>query len=97
MPDPDFWSKVRAQRDAQQPPSPRDRILWVLVRKDQRAEAVVRLVDGVGHELRFLHNGELKRSQVYRDDQEWQGASLAMKAELEAKGWIDPTRLEWGN
>jgi len=52
--------------------------------------------EGIGHGLRFLHNGELKCSHVYRDDQAWQGASIAMKAELEVKGWMDPGRLEWG-
>lgn len=97
MPDPEFWSNVRRQRDAQQPPAPRDRILWVLRRKDQRAEAVLRLVEGIGHELRFLHNGELKRSQVYRDDLELQAAATLMKSNLLARGWVEPALLEWGN
>jgi hypothetical protein len=37
----------------------------------------------------------VRRSEVYRDES-WQGASIAVKADLEAKGWVDPPRLEWG-
>lgn len=96
MPSPDFWSQVRAQRDAQQPEAPRDRILWVLVRPEQRAEAVIRLIENVGHELRLLHNGQLRQSQVYRDDAELQARAMTVRAELEAAGWKDPGRLEWG-
>jgi hypothetical protein len=90
MTSPDFWSQVRAQRDAQQPAAPVDTLLWRLVRKDQRAEAYVRVVHGVRVELRFLHNGELRRSQLCRDNDELQAISIATCAELEAKGWKDP-------
>ena len=95
MPDPEFWARVRAQREAQQPTAPHDRVLWTLVKGAQRAEAVVRVVEGLGQELRLLHNGDLRRSQIYRDDG-WEGAAIAVKAELEAKGWHDPQRLAWG-
>ena len=97
MPDPDFWSLVRAQRDSEQPTAPVDTLLWRLVRKTQRAEAYARVVHGVGVDLRFLHNGDLRRSHLCRDNDELQAVSIATRAELEAKGWKDPKMLAFGN
>ena len=68
MPDPDFWAAVRQQRDAQQPPSARDRQVWLLLKGEHRAECVVRQIPGLGLDLRYLHNGDLRKSQVYRDE-----------------------------
>lgn len=96
MTSPEFWSQVRAQRDAQQPDAPHDRPLWVLVKPGRRVEAVVRTVAGVGDELRILVSGDLRWSQLFRDDDALQAASIARRAELEAAGWQDPSRLEWG-
>ena len=96
MTDPEFWSRVRQQRVEHQPPAPRDRVLWCLVKQQQRAEAVVRLIDGLGTDLRYLHNGELRESRVYRDDAQLQATAAAKRNDLLAKGWVDPNSLAWG-
>jgi hypothetical protein len=96
MTDPEFWAKVRQQRAEQQPPAPRDRVLWCLLKGQQRAEAVVRLIDGFGTDLRYLHNGELRESRVCRDDAQLQASAAAKRNDLLAKGWADPGSLAWG-
>jgi hypothetical protein len=87
--DPDFGAKVRQQRDAQHPPSPRDRVLWCLMKGQQRAEAVVRLIDGLGTDLRYLWNGDLRASQVYRNDVTLHSEAAKMREGLIGRGWVD--------
>jgi hypothetical protein len=62
--------------------------LWRLRKGGQVAEAVTRRVPGIGLELRYALDGELRSSQVHRD-----AATLAMDAEgkrreVEATGWV---------
>jgi len=97
MTEADFWAQVRQQRDEQQPPSPGDRVLWCLLKGQQRAEAVVRLIDGLGTDLRYLHNGDLRESRLYRDDVQLQATAAAKRNDLLADGWTDVPKLAWGH
>ena len=92
----DFWARVRKARDEQQPPSPRDRLLWCFLKGQQRAEAMVRLIDGLGTDLRCLHNGELRASRVYRDDAQLQAAAAAKRSDLLSKVGLILTRWRGG-
>jgi hypothetical protein len=49
--------------------------------------ARLRRIEGVGLELRFIWNGELAHSQVYRDVQDLLSASNSKREELEGRGW----------
>lgn len=69
-----------------------DKTLWALSKGTQAAAAVLRKVDGVGLELRFVWNGELAHSQIYRDVQELLAAAKAKREELEARGWTGNER-----
>lgn len=62
----------------------------------RHAEAVIRLIDGLGTDLRYLHNGALRESRVYRDDAQLQATAAAKRNDLLAKGWVDPGSLAWG-
>ena len=95
MTSPDFWSQVSAQRGEQQPTAPVDMLLWRLIRRDQRAEAYVRVVRSVGVELRFLLNGELRRSQLCRDNDERQAISI--RHARRTRGWKDPNMLAFSS
>jgi hypothetical protein len=64
-----------------------EKVLWSLTKGTQSAGAVLRRIEGVGLELRFIWNGELAHSQVYRDVQDLLSASNSKRAELEGRGW----------
>jgi hypothetical protein len=51
------------------------------------AGAVFRRLEGIGLELRFIWNGKLAHSQVYRDVQGLLNASTSKREELEGRGW----------
>jgi hypothetical protein len=61
--------------------------LWSLSKDTQSAGAVLRRIEGIGLELRFIWNGELAHSQVYRDVQDLLRASNTKREELEGRGW----------
>ncbi len=92
----DWWLRVRQQRAAVQPRQATDVELWRLTKGAHIAEAVVRLIDGLGTDLRYLHNGDLRESRVYRDDAQLQATAAAKRNDLLAKGWVDPGSLAWG-
>jgi len=48
---------------------------------------VLRRIEGVGLELRFMWNGDLAHSQIYKDVQELLRASNSKREELEGRGW----------
>ena len=50
--------------------------LWTLTKNGHTAEAHVKAIDGVGLELRFMIDGELRHSQLFRD---WQLLERAAK------------------
>ena len=64
-----------------------EKALWSLSKSTQSAEAVLRRIEGVGLELRFIWNGELAHSQVYKDVQDLLKASNSKREELEGRGW----------
>jgi hypothetical protein len=65
--------------------------LWRLTKGGHTAEARVRAIDGIGLELRYEWNGELRASQVFKAWDELEAAAEEKRRELEAKGWGLPT------
>jgi hypothetical protein len=65
-----------------------DRLLWSLAKGAQSASAHVRVIPGVGLELRFSWNGELAHSQVYRNADDLAGVAQAKREDLKARGWM---------
>ena len=55
---------------------------WTLTKGTHSATAHVKSIDGVGLELRFSIDGELRHSQIFRD---W--PALEKRADFEARGW----------
>jgi len=51
------------------------------------AEARVRPIEGIGVELRYQWNGELRVSQIFRSWEKLEVAATEKRQELEAKGW----------
>jgi hypothetical protein len=64
-----------------------EKVLWSLSKGNQSAQAILRRIEGVGLELRFMWNGELAHSQVYKDVQDLLSASTSKREELEGRGW----------
>lgn len=64
-------------------------LLWSLTKSGHRAEARVRTVDGVGVELRYEWNGELRESRVFRTREELAAAAGEKQKALREKGWLD--------
>jgi hypothetical protein len=50
----------------------------------------VRPIDGVGVELRYEWNGELRVSQMFKMWEDLEAAADAKRRELEARGWRVP-------
>ena len=94
MSDADFWAKVRADRDAIHK-SLEDRpgqvsapaLLWALRKGGNEATATMRSIHGIGLELRFAWNGDLRWSQVYRDPADLREHAEAKRTELVQRGW----------
>jgi hypothetical protein len=51
------------------------------------AEARVRAIDGIGLELRYEWNGDLRVSQVFKSWDALEQAANAKRREPEARGW----------
>jgi hypothetical protein len=51
------------------------------------AEAKVRPIEGIGVELRYEWNGELRVSQMFRSWEELESAAEDKRRELEVRGW----------
>jgi hypothetical protein len=71
--------------------SPPDSVLWSLTKGGYSAEARVRPIEGVGVELRYLWNGELRYSQMFKAWPELEEAQKVKRVELEERGWL-PTQ-----
>jgi hypothetical protein len=61
--------------------------LWTLRKGDHEARADVRAIDGIGLELRYVWNGELRVSEMFRDWATLEAAAAEKRRELEARGW----------
>ena len=72
---------------AKEPPVTSAKPLWRLVKAGHVAEARVRPIDGVGLELRYEWNGELRVSQVFMTWEELEASAEEKRLELEARGW----------
>ena len=51
------------------------------------AEARVRPIEGVGVEIRYEWDGELRASQVFKSWEELEASATEKRRELEARGW----------
>jgi hypothetical protein len=80
---------VRRQRDrGQQTAGPAQLALWRMTKGRHIAEAVVRRVPGIGLELRYALDGELRTSRVHRDTAALVADAQRKRSEMEAKGWV---------
>jgi hypothetical protein len=74
-----------------------DTRIWGLVKGPHNARAVARQVPGVGIELRYLWNDEVRGTQVFRNSVELAEAASKKREELSAAGWIDQPMPTWGS
>ncbi len=63
--------------------------LWTLRKDAHEAFAHVRSIDGIGLALRFMIDGELRHSQVFRDWRLLEQAACEKRAEFELRGWLE--------
>jgi hypothetical protein len=76
---------------------PDDRLLWSLVKNGHGARAIVRPVPGVGLELRYLWDQDVRQTQVYREAAELEAAAATKRDELLTAGWMPQLPPVWGN
>lgn len=89
MTDAEWWAQVRRQRDEQHETAvPAQLALWRMTKGRHVAEAVIRRVPGIGLELRYALDGELRSSQVHRDTATLVADAEGKRSEMEAKGWV---------
>jgi hypothetical protein len=65
--------------------------LWTLRKDVHESSAHVRSIDGAGLELRFMIDGELRHSQLFRDWTLLQQAAREKRGDFEARGWRQVT------
>jgi hypothetical protein len=63
------------------------RLLWRLIKDGQVAEARVRPIEGIGVELRFEWNGDLRVSQMFKSLEALEAAATEKRQKLEPRGW----------
>ncbi len=61
--------------------------LWTLTKNGHTATAHVRAIDGVGLELRFVIDGELRHSQIFRAWPSVEQTAADKKSDFERRGW----------
>ena len=64
--------------------------IWTLRKSDHVAAAEIRSITGVGLDLRYLANGVLRETRLFRGSTagtEALDTALTKREELEAKGW----------
>jgi hypothetical protein len=76
---------------------PQNETLWTFEKAGNPARAVARKIPGVGIEVRFLWNSELRQGQVYRDLVEAAAASSEKRKELVGSDsfWFSTRSREW--
>lgn len=70
--------------------------IWTLTKGPNRARAITRAVPGLGRELRYDWNGDLRQSQVYRTAVDLFSVAFAKREELLAAGWAEAPPIMWG-
>jgi len=60
--------------------------LWTLTKNGHTATAHVKAIDGVGLELRFMIDGELRHSQIFRDWPSLEQAAEEKRGDFEGEG-----------
>ena len=76
-----------AEQGSAEPPVTAAQPLWRLVQDSHTAEARVRPIEGIGVELRYDWNGELRVSQMFKSWEALEAAANEKRRELEARGW----------
>jgi hypothetical protein len=66
--------------------------LWTLTTDRHTAEARVRALDGIGLELRFEWNGDLRSSQVFKTWDALEQTAREKRDELRGRGGVVVTR-----
>ena len=77
----------RPSKRSAEPPVASAQPLWRLVKSGHVAEARVRPIEGVGVELRYQWDDELRVSQMFKSWDELEAAAAEKRQELEARGW----------
>jgi len=91
-PVPGWWSPKHApSRLSVEPPVTSAQPLWRLVKDGHVAEAKMRPIDGVGVELRYEWNGDLRVSQVFKSWDALESVATEKRQGLEARGWRSAT------
>jgi hypothetical protein len=62
--------------------------LWRLTKGGHTAEARVRAIDGIGLELRYEWDGDLRASQVFKAWAALEESANEKRRELHANGWV---------
>jgi hypothetical protein len=87
-PVPGWWSPNHVpSKLSVEPPVTSAQPLWRLVKGSHTAEARVRPIEGIGLELRYEWNDELRVSQMFRSWDELKAAPADKRRELDARGW----------
>ena len=74
-----------------------DHTIWTLEKGGHRATASTRKVAGVGVELRFEWDGDVRQSHIYRDVIELAAAADIKRRALVEQGWRDVPPIVWTN
>ncbi len=93
MTDPTWWSHAHRAATPRLEPVTIGLPLWQLSKDGHSAAALVRPIEGIGVELRFEWDGELRVSQVFKTWDELLPMADGKRSELEARGWM-ATRKE---
>ena len=84
-----YWSpKHVPNKLSTEPPVTSAQPLWRLVKEGHVAEARVRPIEGVGVELRYEWNGELRVSRILKTWEALEAAATEKRRELMARGWL---------
>jgi hypothetical protein len=87
MTDAEWWSHSHQAPTARNEPIAIGQPLSQLAKDGHTAAAFVRPIHGIGVELRYLWDGDLRVSQVFRGWDELEAAAAEKRRELEARGW----------
>ena len=83
----DWWARVVQARTERNDLRPKR--VWVLRNEAREAAIDVKAVPGIGAEIVFTGDGELRKTRLFRSHQQAElvGAIADTRTKLEAKGW----------